>query len=369
MNKATLFFIMISAVLLRLESIAQAPQYEINGRIDGAAGALYILSKNVDGKSIEMGRTIASNGIFKITGSNLEYPEMVLLETIDKKRLNFFLENTVITITGRIDSLSSAKVTGSKTNDEYLSLKVKLKPLEDKLRKLDEGLPKAKEAHNTSWINMATKQHFDLLKETSVIKKDFVISHPSSFVSPVILAGLINNMSLPEMEPIINSMSPDVVKIKTVQDLKLRIEAFKSVLPGKKAPDFTLPDVNGNQVSLSSLIGPKALLIDFWAAWCGPCRNENPNVVAVYQKFHKKGFDIIGVSLDRNKADWTSAINEDKLTWTHVSDLKYFNCAAARLYAVNSIPSNFLLNREGIIVATNLRGNDLSKEVKKLLGD
>jgi len=369
MKKVTFLLIILFAFSLNLKTKAQAPLYEINGKIEGASGALYILYRNVEGKSVEMGRAIASDGIFKITGSNLEYPEGVRLETIDKKRLSFFLENSVITITGRIDSLAYAKVTGSKSNDEFLSLNAKLKPLQDKLKKLDEDLPKAKQAHNVSWINMATKQHFDLLKEVASVKKDFVINNPGSFVSPSIIASLINDLTPLEMEPIVNSMSPDVAKTKNIQELKIRIEAFKSVQPGKKAPDFTLPDINGNPVSLSSMVGPKALLIDFWAAWCGPCRNENPNVVMAYNKFHKKGFDILGVSLDRNKADWTKAISDDKLTWTHVSDLKYFNCAAARLYAVNSIPANFLLDKDGIIVATNLRGNDLSKEVKKLLGD
>ena len=329
--------------------------------------ALYILYRTIDGKSVEIGRAVASDGIFRITGDNLEYPELVRLETIDKKRLVFFLENSVIDINGRRDSLSSAKVTGSKSNDEFLSLNAKLKIPEEKLKKLAEDLPKAQRAHNVSWYNMALKQNSDLIKEIASIRKDFVINHPTSFVSPLVLASLINNMSLLEMEPLISAMSPDVTKTKIARELTLRIEAFKSVQPGKKAPDFTLPDVNGKPVSLSSLIGPKALLIDFWAAWCGPCRNENPNVVMVYQKFHKKGFEIIGVSLDRNKEDWTAAINEDKLTWNHVSDLKYFDCAAAGLYAVNSIPANFLLDKDGIIVAVNLRGDNLSREVKNLL--
>ena len=114
-------------------------------------------------------------------------------------------------------------------------------------------------------------------------------------------------------------------------------------------------------------IGPKLLLIDFWAAWCNPCRQENPNVVKVYNEFHKKGFDVLGVSLDQKKEDWVKAIADDKLTWTHVSDLKYWGNDAAKLYAVNSIPSNFLLDDKGIIIARNLRGDDLYKKVKEIL--
>jgi thiol-disulfide isomerase/thioredoxin len=110
------------------------------------------------------------------------------------------------------------------------------------------------------------------------------------------------------------------------------------------------------------------MLIDFWAGWCGPCRQENPNVVRVWQAYNKKGFDVFGVSLDRNADEWTKAIENDKLTWTQVSDLKYWDCAPAKMYAVRSIPANFLLDENGVIVAHNLRGAALEEKVKELLG-
>ena len=143
---------------------------------------------------------------------------------------------------------------------------------------------------------------------------------------------------------------------------------MKVVSVGQKAPDFTLNDVNDNPVPLSSKIGTKLLLIDFWAAWCGPCRGENPNVVKVYNEFHKKGFDVFGVSLDRTKEEWVKAIADDKLKWTHVSDLQEWNSAAARLYVINSIPANFLLDETGTIIARNLRGEELYNKVNEILG-
>jgi peroxiredoxin len=136
----------------------------------------------------------------------------------------------------------------------------------------------------------------------------------------------------------------------------------------QKAPDFTLNDVNGKPVSLYSKLGPKLLLIDFWAAWCQPCRQENPNVVKVYNEFHKKGFDVFGVSLDHSKDAWVKAIADDKLTWTHVSDLQWWNNAASKLYAVNSIPANFLLDETGKIIGKNLRGEALYNKVNEVLG-
>ncbi|NLE34841.1 MAG: TlpA family protein disulfide reductase, partial [Bacteroidales bacterium] len=139
---------------------------------------------------------------------------------------------------------------------------------------------------------------------------------------------------------------------------------------GQKAPDFTLNDVDGNPVSLYSKLGgdTKLLLLDFWAGWCGPCRQENPNVVKVWKEYNKKGFDVFGVSLDRTREDWLKAIEDDNLTWTHVSDLKFWDCAPARQYAVSAIPANFLLDGNGIIVGHNLRGDALGEKVKELLG-
>jgi len=143
---------------------------------------------------------------------------------------------------------------------------------------------------------------------------------------------------------------------------------MKAVSVGKKAPDFTMNDIDGNPVALSSRIGPKLLLLDFWAAWCGPCRQENPNVVQVYKEFNKKGFDVFGISLDRTKEDWVKAIADDKLTWAHVSDLQYWNNSAAKTYAVNAIPANFLLDENGTIIARNLRGEALYDKVNEVLG-
>jgi peroxiredoxin len=139
-----------------------------------------------------------------------------------------------------------------------------------------------------------------------------------------------------------------------------------NIAVGNMAPDFTLPDTEGKPVSLSSFKG-KYVLVDFWASWCGPCRGENPNVVANYNKYKNKNFTVLGVSLDEDKTKWLAAIKTDNLTWKHISDLKGWASAAARLYGVESIPFNVLLDPSGKIIATDLREEDLGKKLGEVL--
>jgi peroxiredoxin len=143
------------------------------------------------------------------------------------------------------------------------------------------------------------------------------------------------------------------------------VHKMKTVAIGSEAPEIALPSPGGEVVALSSLRG-KYVLVDFWAKWCGPCRQENPNVVRVYNKFKERGFEVFGVSLDRNKNDWVQAIEEDGLNWTHVSDLKYFNSEAARTYNINAIPFSILLDPKGIIIAKNLRGRALESKLEEI---
>jgi peroxiredoxin len=163
--------------------------------------------------------------------------------------------------------------------------------------------------------------------------------------------------------------SPSVQRvIQEHQQNKAKLEAAQPLAPGKVAPDFELPNPDGKMVKLSDYRG-KYVLIDFWASWCGPCRQENPHVVAVYEKYKDHGFDILSVSLDRDRDKWLAAIEKDKLTWSgHVSDLKFWNCEAAQLYKVSSIPFTVLIDKEGKIIATRLRSFQLEQTLKSIYG-
>ncbi len=150
-----------------------------------------------------------------------------------------------------------------------------------------------------------------------------------------------------------------------LQQIEEQLTSVRNVIVGKQAPDIRLPSPAGDTIKLSSLRG-KYVLIDFWASWCIPCREENPNMVKLYETYNNKGFEIYGVSLDATKDDWVKAIRDDKLTWTQVSDLKWWQSAAARQYSINAIPATAIIDKEGKIIARDLRGEKLEQFIAKL---
>ncbi len=364
MKKIIYLFVSVALMV----ACTSEPHFVVKGNIEGSDSVTFMLQSRVSGKIVTLDSAVSDKDIFKMSGI-IEYPNIVLLIASNTmNRVQFFLENSEITITGKLDSLSDAKISGSKTQDEYQGLIDASKSLDNKYRSIMNEFQVARQENNSEKVAQLQKELNDLDNEMTQIGKDFVKNNPASYVTPLILSSMSIEMEADEIEAAINALDTSVAKIQVVRDLKTRAIAMKAVAVGQKAPDFSLNDVNGNPVSLSSKIGTKLLLVDFWAAWCGPCRGENPNVVKVYNEFHKKGFDVFGVSLDRTKEDWIKAIADDKLTWTHVSDLQYWNSAAAKLYAVNAIPANFLLDETGTIIARNLRGEELYNKVNEILG-
>jgi peroxiredoxin len=349
---------------------AQDPHYEITGNITGAEGVIFTLQKTVQGKTVNMNAAEVNNGTFKMIGGSVTYPQRVRLTVMDKKKSMFlFLENSPITITGTLEDLESAKVTGSKTQDELYNLEDLLSALlKEEKSKIEELQAAAKMGFKNKAENL-NSEVVVITKKIREIKLQFLKDNPKTFIAPIVIQSMLNSVPASELDELVNRMDPSVSAVPQMTEIRSKLDVLKRVEPGQKAPDFTMEDVSGKPVSLSSVIGSRLLLIDFWAGWCGPCRAENPNIVKVYKDYHSKGFDILGVSLDRNIDEWKKAIDYDGLKWTQVSDLQFWNNKAAKLYCVSSIPANFLLDEKGVIIARNLRGEALRNKVAEILGE
>lgn len=345
-------------------------QYVLKGNIEGAEGELVYLQEYTGGSLTKIDSTTIVNGSFEFEKGSVEIPSMYYLSVEGKRgSLGFFLENSEIIITGQIDSIYNARVEGSLSQEQFDAYNDGLNPLYEKTSALYQEYRAAMEEGSTELAEQINIQRKSVEEDIESYQIDFIKSNNASVVVPVVLRSISFGLDAEKLEAYLDSLDASLDENKIVKELRTRVDALRRVEIGQKAPDFTMNDVDGNAVTLSEIKGYKLLLVDFWAAWCGPCRRENPNVVAVYNDFHDAGFDVLGVSLDNEKEAWLKAIGDDQLTWTHLSDLAGWSNSAARLYAVNSIPANFLLNAEGKIIAKGLRGENLRAEVEKLLSE
>jgi peroxiredoxin len=198
--------------------------------------------------------------------------------------------------------------------------------------------------------------------------KNFIKTHPKSAVSGYIIYNDMNNpnIQLKDVEEALGYIDPGIQNTKFIKLATKRVKDIRGTTVGYEATDFSQPTPDGKKVSLSDFRG-KVVLVDFWASWCRPCRMENPNVVAAYNRFKDKGFTVLGVSLDSNRDPWIAAIQQDNLTWTHISDLKGWGNEVGKLYGVTGIPQNFLIDREGKIIAKDLRGAALDEKLAEII--
>jgi Peroxiredoxin len=223
---------------------------------------------------------------------------------------------------------------------------------------------------NTVVTGSALHDSFIAYQELRDVKIDeYIKENPKSLVAAYVLyRNFSYRLSPEEITANIKALDPSLHNTPYVKVLQDLVRTLESVAIGKTAPDFTMADVNGNDVSLSQLYGKSYVFLDFWASWCPPCRREKPNLVAAFNKYKSEGFTVFGVSLDHDKEAWLAAIESDGLAWTHVSDLQHWNNSAAALYGIRAIPASLLLDSEGTIVAKNLHGEALHEKLKELYG-
>lgn len=342
-------------------------QFKITGNITGVDSGMVFLEKRDLDNWYSVDSVKLDKGQFTFTGK-VDLPEMWHITMKEKQMVvPVFLENAKIDVHIYPDSLDKSTVKGSASHDVYQQYVTMNEIINGKMDVVYKEWKKAKEEGDTLGMKRNDSISNALDAEIKQQLQDFVKTNNKTVVSPYLVMYNIWQFELPELEEIVNVLDTSLNQSKYVVALQKRVDVLKSVEVGQVAPDFTMNDSTGKPITLSSLKG-KVLLVDFWASWCGPCRAENPNVVKAYRAFSGKGFDVLGCSFDKNREKWLKAVKDDKLTWTHVSDLKYWDNAAGKLYGISSIPANVLLDKDQKIIARNLRGEDLMNMLTEVLG-
>ena len=344
------------------------PTFNVKVELQNAEGKKVYLNKLVDGKTTAIDSAIMQNNIvnFSVEEGN---PTTYYSLKIEKVRypIGFFSENNDVTIVGDAKDNSSIVVTASYAQQLINEYEAENKKFNNQFKELGMNYEIAVQANDEAAIEKIYEEYDKVERNQTAYRNLFIAKNYSSFVSPYILYNNRLNYGLNELEDFVNHFNISQDNEFAVL-LNKYIAKLKRVSVGQPYLDFTQETPEGTLLSLSELVGKsKLVLVDFWASWCGPCRAENPNVVAVYEEYHEKGFEILGVSLDMKKENWIKAIETDGLVWHNVSDLKYWNNEAANDYVVSSIPSNVLIDENGIIIAKNLRGEDLRKKVEQIL--
>lgn len=327
-----IFRILLIAVLVSLLSCQPKPKanFEISGSVPGMASGKIYLQRFYNKMFFTIDSARVQAGHFKLAG-NVKLPELYGLttDTAHSPLFVFLRENDRLTVDLDTANIDKSVIHGSEENDIYADY----------------------------W------KHEENFKIDSLLKK-----HPKSVAATYILYRHFSyRLSYQGIDSNLALIDTSLYHLQYIPVLRALSNTLKHLQPGNPAPDFSCPDSSGIAISLSSRFG-KYLLVDFWASWCGPCREENPNYVRIYSKYHAKGFDMLGISLDRKRKNWIKAIHADKLGWEQLSDLAAWNCAPAKLYGVRAIPSNILLDPKGTIVARNLMGEALDKKLGELLG-
>ena len=383
-----IILLLSAAVVLISCSKVGKDEYIISGTAKGVENGKTIILEKQDESGmgfVAVDTVKVENGKFEIKGKVTEPAFYTIQLEAAASKVPFILETGEIAIVLDKDSIQNTKVSGTYNNDEYVKFNDEIKVVQKKLMTFQknnmQAMNTAQQTNDTVVINKLMKEYTSIQEEVGTASKakylSYAESHPKSFITALIVQGLLMDPStdLKKMESIYNGLDESIKNTKPGKAVKTKLAEIKAPTVGATAPaagdanwttEFSAPNPDGKVISLKESLG-KVTIVDFWASWCAPCRQENPNVVALYKELHSKGLNIIGVSLDKDKAKWKEAIAKDNLTWNQVSNLKFWDEPIAAQYKVEAIPATFILDASGKVVARDLRGAELKAKVLELL--
>jgi peroxiredoxin len=336
--------------------------FVISGFLKGLPDQTEVILRNQDPEQPPLATARSKAGKFTLQGKLADADIHYLSYTGSEQKGYMFLEASRITVTGHKDSLQALSVKGSAAHDDFTEFNSEFMELFGKASQLSQKL-----GSGPSDAAAVQKEYEAVVNEINLKTDAYVDRHKSSVVSPFVMLVMSQLSEDPAiLENRYAKLNPPARESLYGRMVGKTIEDGKIGAIGSQALDFSQNDPDGKSVSLSSFRG-KYVLVDFWASWCKPCRMENPNVVEAFRKFNEKNFTVLGVSLDRAREPWLQAIKDDKLEWTHVSDLKFWSNAVAQQYRISSIPQNLLIDPKGVIIAKNLRGAELQQRLASLL--
>lgn len=337
---------------------------QVSGRIENAPEGFIVLSQFTESRPKVLD-TLEVNGSGEFSYElAVETPTFYELNLYGKPvRLALYKED--VELTYNFSDPGSLAIEGSKDTQEMLKIEKLMETYQADVNKLNEAYYEAMSKNDAEAIKRIQSDAMILEANQSQRVKDMIKDMGDSF-APLAAVGLLNPKNdFQFMDELVTKLNDNYPGTVSILQMKQQLDEMRALSVGQPAPEIELPSPTGELVKLSDLRG-KYVLIDFWAAWCKPCRQENPNVVRLYNQYKDKGFEVFGVSLDRTKEDWVKAIADDKLTWTQVSDLKYFNSAAAELYQIQAIPATYMIDPDGKIIAKDLRGPSLENKLAEL---
>ena len=362
--------------LLSLSAGAQALKpVTITGKIKtiGAGERVYLETNGQPARRLDSA-DVKKDNTFTLTSQIPTGGGVFLLNIANAQRMALLLEGgetLTVVADGFATDLKTGKkgtavVTGSKNMDDYQKLFAMKSDMDARVADWNKQYTDATQKKDQKKME-AVQRDYEAAEKAMVSNVKALLPGMGTSLAALFATNFLNvENDFPTLDSLARRFERENPNSLQAKSFIGNIARIRGVMVGSEAPEIALNDTTGKAVPLSSLRG-KYVLIDFWASWCGPCRNENPNVVRMYNKFKDKGFAIYSVSLDQSKANWVKAINNDHLTWTHVSDLKYWQSTAAQQYGVQAIPQTFLIDKEGKIIAKNLRGDALEQKLEEVL--